>query len=1032
MSDAKETNIQKLKDKLRELFQLDRGDLDFGLYRVMAIKSEEVNKFLDEQLLPQVEEALGEIANADQGYLKQEIDDLSEKALRLGIQPDENERIQELKRQLSDDKRLEAKTYNHLLTFFSRYYDEGDFMALHRNKGTGKEAYAIPYNGEEVKLHWANADQYYIKTTENYASYIFIPDDGQKKRVQFEMQAADNEKDVVKETNGNGRFFLLAKGADAIVAKKNQLTIRFDHRPLTPAEKSKYSQQKKQDAINEETHQRILKKLTDEWRALLSKPASAQDDEQYTLLGKHLNAYTAKNSFDYFIHKDLGGFLRRELYAYLKSEVIHIDNLEITDDPVVFKRNLAQLKAVKSVGNKIIDFLAQLEDFQKQLYLKKKFVLDTHYCVTLDKVPQSLYADIIKNKAQCKEWVDLFAIDELKGDIVTTAYSKPLKPEFLKENPHLVLDTRHFDEKFTDKLLAALSDESPIDEQMNGLLVHGDNFQALNLMQERYKEQVQCVYIDPPYNTGRDGFLFKDALPHSSWISMMESRYVATRPLLTPNSVIFTSVGNEEIGNLDFLLQGVFGSHNKIATAIRQMKKGANRGTYFAPTFDYVSAYAINKELVPEFHTPLTPAYIASFNKNDNDGRGAYKLTKLYEPSLDYFENCRYPILCPDGTRVITPPSKSFSHNKESFERMLANNEIVIQEGKSSLLITDRGDQTKWSVSRKIYLADISAKGKRPVDLISEDSISKDLLPEDLIPEDVILDKINSLGTKALTSLGLQSSFSKPVELISFLVSILNTSSDTCVLDYFAGSGVTGHAVINLNRKDKGGRKYILAEIGHHFEDVLLPRIKKVAYSTNWKDGKPKDQSNRDGVSQVFRYICLESYEDTLDSLVVDSKTDLVAQMQEKQFMEDYQLRYALGTETTESASLLGKDFIDPFNYTLSVVRDGIRRDVRVDLAETFNFLLGLRLSTRRKIDGVLAITGTMPKGENCLILWRNIAKMNNAKLEKWFKKNRDTFGSNLNLIYVNGDHTLNAIRQSGDQWKAHTTEPIFKDLMFA
>ena len=276
-------------------------------------------------------------------------------------------------------------------------------------------------------------------------------------------------------------------------------------------------------------------------------------------------------------------------------------------------------------------------------------------------------------------------------------------------------------------------------------------------------------------------------------------------------------------------------------------------------------------------------------------------------------------------------------------------------------------------------------------------------------------------------NLGLFFDTMKPLAISEYICDI--NYSKGVILDYFAGSGTSGHAVINLNRANGGNRKYILVEIGHHFDDVLLPRMKKVVYSKNWKDGKPKD---RDGISQLFRYVRLESYEDTLDSLTVALRGDFVDTAERKKFAEDYQLRYALGEETAESASLAGKDFVDPFNYTLSVVRDGVHRDVTVDIPETFNFLLGLRLDARRKIDDVLTITGTTAKGENCMILWRNLEKMDAAKLDKWFAKHRKTFGNDLNLIYVNGDHTLNALRKSGDKWETITTETIFRELMFA
>ena len=126
------------------------------------------------------------------------------------------------------------------------------------------------------------------------------------------------------------------------------------------------------------------------------------------------------------------------------------------------------------------------------------------------------------------------------------------------------------------------------------------------------------------------------------------------------------------------------------------------------------------------------------------------------------------------------------------------------------------------------------------------------------------------------------------------------------------------------------------------------------------------------------------------------------------------------------------KDFVNPFRYTLFIVRDGMRRNIDVDIAETFNFLLGLRLATRRKIENVLAITGTTAKGENCLILWRNLEKTNNTKLEKWFAKHQKDFGDDFDLIYVNGDHTLNAIKKPSNKWEAITTEPTFRELMFA
>ena len=250
------------------------------------------------------------------------------------------------------------------------------------------------------------------------------------------------------------------------------------------------------------------------------------------------------------------------------------------------------------------------------------------------------------------------------------------------------------------------------------------------------------------------------------------------------------------------------------------------------------------------------------------------------------------------------------------------------------------------------------------------------------------------------------------------------------MLDYFAGSGTTGHAVLNLNREDGGRRRYVLVEVGRHFDTVLLPRLKKAVHSPDWKEGRPV---SRRGLSQLFKYLRLEAYEDTLESLEADppsaARRALLAERPD--LAEDYRLRYALGAETAGSACLLGGEFTDPFAYAVTVMRGGARREVPVDLPETFNYLLGLRVESRRRIDGVLAIAGTDPEGRRCLILWRSLRTTGYAALDAWFTRHRERFPRPLHLIYVNGDHTLNALLPPDEAWTAEFIEPIFRELMF-
>ena len=449
-----EGKLDRLKTLLREMFQLDRGDLDFGLYRIMNLKTAEIAAFLEEDLLPQVQKKLNLTSAEDRALLENELENARQTARQLRIDPDSSPLVQELRERLVEmqkDADAEADVYNHLANFFARYYAEGDFISQRRYSSGGRSAYLIPYDGEEVKLHWANADQYYVKTTENYASYVFTVGTGEaERRVRFEIAAADNERDNIKEADNKQRRFVLA-GDDAIAAEDGDLVVRFEHRPLTDSEKQTWTGNgvRQQGRINEAVVDQILRAVAPDWQVLLAVLVPTDTNDERTLLEKHVERYTAKNSFDYFIHKDLGGFLRRELDLYLNTEVLNLDDLEQGDVPRL-DRALARVRAARHIGGKIIDFLAQLEDFQKQLWLKKKFVLETNWCVTLDRVPEALYPEIADNAAQCEEWVELFAVDEIPGDLINggATYNNPPSVDFLKANPYLVLDTRHFRTRF--------------------------------------------------------------------------------------------------------------------------------------------------------------------------------------------------------------------------------------------------------------------------------------------------------------------------------------------------------------------------------------------------------------------------------------------------------------------------------------------------------------------------------------------------------------------------------------------------------
>jgi adenine-specific DNA-methyltransferase len=537
---------ENLKTLLKKLFQLDQPDLDFGLYRIMHAKSAEVTQFLDKDLLPQVKEAFGLYRTADKAELEKELAKAIEQAQELGADPEMMPKVKELRQKLADEAvdvgALENEVYDHLLSFFRRYYSEGDFLAKRVYK---PGVYTIPYEGEEVKLHWANRDQYYIKTSEYLRDYTFRlrPDDDQKPmRVHFRLaDAAEGEHGNVKAAEGKNRVFVLAAN-DFIAEENGELSIRFEYRPATltdwpeNAREGKTKPPTQKDLIVIAT-KRILA-LADAslamWIAELGKPhvTASGEEADYTRLEAHLRRYTARNTFDYFIHKDLGGFLRRELDFYVKNEIMHLDDVENETAPRV-EQYLSKIKVIRRIAGKITDFLAQLEDFQKKLWLKKKFAVETNYYITLDRVPEEFYPEITANDAQHEEWVRLFAIDEIKSDLTTPGYSMPLAEAFLKAHPTLVVDMRHFDPAFKQRLLETIGD---VDEMTDGLLIHSENFQALSLLMDKYRKSVKCIYIDPPYNTGNDGFAYKDAYQHASWLSLMADRIRLSRDLMSESA----------------------------------------------------------------------------------------------------------------------------------------------------------------------------------------------------------------------------------------------------------------------------------------------------------------------------------------------------------------------------------------------------------------------------------------------------------------------------------------------------------------
>lgn len=964
--------------KLQEIFMMDHAELDFGIYRIMNQKRSEIEHFLKFELLPQVKTAL---AGSPDG---------------------------------SDNE-----VFSHLVTFFSRYYDNGDFISKRRYKDN---TYAIPYNGEEVKLHWANADQYYIKSSEYFRDYTFVLPTSRRK-VHFVLKDASTEQNNNKAANNMERRFALYKPENEEEqfheVNGEELNIFFTYELMPKATK--------QNDLLADALDKISEIVPEPFSELLTVKSPTDKNVNRTLLEKHLTDYTAKNSFDYFIHKDLGGFLRRELDFYIKNEVMLLDDL----DAQHIASQLNIIKAIKTVGEKIIRMLAQLEDFQKKLWLKKKFVVQCDYCITLDRVPRELYPEILANDRQREEWVRLFAIDDIKGDMMTEGYSVPLTMEFLNQNPFLVLDTAFFSLQFKHKLLAHLGDKG-IDKQCNGLLINSENFQALELLQEKYNKRIKCTYIDPPYNTSASEILYKNSYLKSSWSSLLFDRLVLGKKLLGGDGINCVTIDDFQLHELYYIIKNLYGEDNMLGTvAIKNNPSGRSTEKGFSIAHEY-ALYSSADSNTKIGRLERTQEQNDRYNESDSEGAFEWVNFRKHGGWKEDAPTMYYPIYITDKT--IRIPKMLWCAAKSEYEIL----EAPIEGEKVLYPIDEEGvpRRWKWGIDRTLSsINQMLVKKDRTGQLavyVKSRLNDKGILP--LTIWDKTEYSSTSNGTNLLKNiLGNVNAFSYPKSLYAVIDSlkVLNAMDSSIVIDYFAGSGTTGHAVIELNKKDLKNRKYILVEVNNYFDSATRTRIEKVIYSPDWKDGKPV---SRQGISQCFKYMRLEQYEDTLNNLELKQQ-QMSAQFEDGSgFKESYMLSYMLDVETRDSLLNL-KMFENPFAMTLKTTKDNELVETPVDMVETFNYLIGLNVDTEDwyKGENICVVQGyTHRDNLHTLVIWRNCKEIDNEALNQFFERmDFRTRDSEFDLIYVNGDNTLPNLRRDEDNWKVVLIEEEFTKRMF-
>jgi len=1090
---------EKLKTLLKELFQLDQPDLDFGLYRIMHAKSAEVTQFLDKDLLPQVQQAFSLYKTADKAELEKELAKAVEQAQSLGADPESLPKVKDLRAKLTNEavdiSALESEVYDHLFSFFRRYYSDGDFLAKRVYK---PGVYAIPYEGEEVTLYWANRDQYYIKTSEYLRDYAFRlrPEDAADPvRVHFRLvDAAEGEHGNIKAAEDKDRVFILAasgeSGHDFLQIKEGEqgpeLSIGFEYRSATVADwpedvrdgKTKPPTQKDLVAAANAQVLAVSEQNLNAWVAELVKPhinASGETSE-YSRLQAHLRRYVARNTFDYFIHKDLGGFLRRELDFYIKNEVMHLDDVEDESVPRV-EQYLSKIKVIRRIADKIITFLAQLENFQKKLWLKKKFVLETNYCITLDQIPAEFYPEIAANDRQREEWVRLNAIDEIQKSLTSPGYSDPLTVDFLKAYPTLMIDTQHFTEAFNSRITGRFDS---VREKTDGILVHGENFQLLRCLHNSLRQTIDFVYIDPPYNTDATEIIYKNGYKDSSWLSLVDSRLSIGHSLLRNDGVHCLTIDDYEHAKVRLLLDNEFQEDNYLATVlIRNNPSGRSTVKGFSVNHEFAIFYGNHSGATRLGRLPHNEEQKSRYD--DQEGERSFEWENFRKSSAGSDRASRpkqhFPIFSDNNNYSLRIPTLDWVEGTKTY--------TVLEEPQPNETaiwpIDEFGTEKVWRWGLKRTRLEISSLMAKSANDRIEIYGRKYLNEEGVLPRtwwDKAGYSARDNGTRILRDMfgkDVPFEFPKAVDAVKDCIQIGCPSEDGYVLDYFGGSGTTAHAVISLNREADARRRFVLGEMGPHFDTVLLPRIKKVVFTPKWKDGKPERYATSEEAERsphLIKVIRIESYEDALNNLEVrrtETQQRLLTDPHTQGpdgLKEQYTLSYMLDVDTRGSQSLLNiQAFQDPTGYKLLVKRPGSdeSRETNVDLLETFNWLVGLNIQNiaapmtfeagferdgekRLRVKGRIkqndegpwwfrTVTGTTSDGRNTLIIWRKLtgdAEKDNLVLDEWFtKQSYSTKDFEFQLIYVNGDNNLENLKAPDDTWKVRLIEEDFHRLMF-
>lgn len=593
-------------------------------------------------------------------------------------------------------------------------------------------------------------------------------------------------------------------------------------------------------------------------------------------LDRGVNLFYAGVDSDYFIHKNLKRFLNVELDKFIKNYIfVDTDALLRMDESA--KQVALFARIFKEQAQIFIDILATIEEFQKYLWNKRKMVKSSHYVISSNKVEdEALLKEVLNNQKQVNEWLELGLVDK------NPTLDKLKQASF-------PIDTKHFDTNFKFSLLSQFAD---IEEALSGLLIKSENYQALRFLEPKYKEKIKCIYIDPPYNTGNDGFVYKDSYKEASWLSMMQDRLEMARELMQGDGIASIHINKQSEVLLSIISDDLFGIDNNLGTVI--WNKGNPKGDSNAVAYQHESIlnYCRNSDGLKELEqvkrnapamlrkaeslfkkvgkTILPPSVKKALKILGIEPRNEHKVLYTLENAQNDFQDWletqplsggekAYKYMSKDG-KVYRTVSMAWPNKKKAPDEYFIP--LIHPETKKACPVPDRGWRNPPSTMQELLDSDLILFGedetKQPERIYFLDENMTENIPS------VIYD--GSSDDTLFKNMSFTFDNPKPVSFSKKYISSILGDDNGFVMDYFAGSGTTAHATINLNRSDNGKRKFIVVEMNDYFETIVLPRVKKVNFSSEWKDGKAQKQ---DGYGGIFQYIELEQYDDIIDSLQV-------------------------------------------------------------------------------------------------------------------------------------------------------------------